>query len=87
MRTFASLVFFEFLHECIHVLLIKLKIKHIRQQSKARENDPLTKYNPVYSSIPSWFVWVILLHGHWACSELAGLSPCPSPRVPFFFLS
>lgn len=43
MRTFASLVFFEFLHECIHVLLIKLKIKHILQQSKAGENDPLTK--------------------------------------------
>ena len=53
MRTFASLEFFEFLQERIHVLLIKLKIKHIPQQSKARENDPLTKYNPVHSSIPS----------------------------------
>lgn len=87
MRTFASLVFFEFLHECIHVLLIKLKIKHILQQSKAGENDPLTKYNPVHASIPSWFVWVFLLPGHPACSELAGLSPCPSPRVPSFLLS
>lgn len=87
MRTFASLVFFEFLHECIHVLLIKLKIKHILQQSKAGENDPLTKYNPVHSSVPSWLVWVFLLPGHPACSELAGLSPCPSPRVPSFLLS
>lgn len=41
MRIFAALVFFEFLQECIHVLLIKLKIKYIPKQSKAREDDLL----------------------------------------------
>lgn len=48
MGTFASLVFFEFLQECIHVLLVKLKIKYIPKESKAGENDPLTKGKPVH---------------------------------------
>lgn len=43
MRTFASFVSFEFLQECIHVLLIKLKIKYILKESKAGENDPPTE--------------------------------------------
>lgn len=36
MRTFASLVFFEFVQVGVHVLLVELKIKYIPKESKVR---------------------------------------------------